>query len=378
MPCSCLKPAGEEDLEVLNAHRRIEKDIVADSKLIKTQIKLLLLGAGSSGKSTFVRQMRIIHGNGFSDEERRFIRVIIYDNVVTCMQTLIAAMTQLNIVFEKEYSKQCAGYVANIKAERFAHADEFVGVSEWIQELWKDGGIQVCYSRRSEFEIMDCCSYFLDNVHRLADGSYVPTDMDVVHMRSPTTSVLEYDFLLDDLTYKIVDVGGQETERRKWLSCFEGVTSVIFLAALSEYTHVYADEDGKKYNALMESQQLMAKVMRSKYLSTASFILFLNKNDVFEERIRNYKLREYYPDYAGPSRNADAAYKYIERMFMMGVPMEREQLQQKRNQSAKILAEEPLVYCHRTTATDTENIRRIFSAVKDTILEHFLTAFRMM
>lgn len=39
----------------------------------------------------------------------------------------------------------------------------------------------------------------------------------------------------------MVDVGGQRCERRKWIHCFENVTSIIFLVALSEYDQVLAE-----------------------------------------------------------------------------------------------------------------------------------------
>lgn len=43
---------------------------------------------------------------------------------------------------------------------------------------------------------------------------------------------------------RIVDVGGQKSERRKWIHCFENVTSLIFLASLSEYDQVLEEREG--------------------------------------------------------------------------------------------------------------------------------------
>ena len=41
----------------------------------------------------------------------------------------------------------------------------------------------------------------------------------------------------------MVDVGGQRSERRKWIHCFEGVTSVLFLVAISEYDQVLSSAE---------------------------------------------------------------------------------------------------------------------------------------
>lgn len=38
------------------------------------------------------------------------------------------------------------------------------------------------------------------------------------------------------------DVGGQRSERKKWIHCFENVTSIIFCVALSEYDQVLLEE----------------------------------------------------------------------------------------------------------------------------------------
>jgi len=41
-----------------------------------------------------------------------------------------------------------------------------------------------------------------------------------------------------DLNFRVFDVGGQRSERKKWIHCFEDVTAIIFIVALSEYDQV--------------------------------------------------------------------------------------------------------------------------------------------
>ena len=63
----------------------------------------LLLGTGESGKSTFIKQMRIIHGTGYSEEDKRSFIKLIFQNIFTAMNSMIRAMDNLRIkyVFEK-------------------------------------------------------------------------------------------------------------------------------------------------------------------------------------------------------------------------------------------------------------------------------------
>lgn len=57
-------------------------------------------GTGESGKSTFIKQMRIIHGAGYPDEERRSLIKLVYQNIYLAMYTLIRAMETLKIPYE--------------------------------------------------------------------------------------------------------------------------------------------------------------------------------------------------------------------------------------------------------------------------------------
>ena len=86
---------------------------------------------------------------------------------------------------------------------------------------------------------------YLTSIDRISSGDYVPTEQDVLRARVPTTGIVEYTFLIENITFRMVDVGGQRSERRKWIHCFENVTSIMFLAALSEYDQVLAESDNE-------------------------------------------------------------------------------------------------------------------------------------
>lgn len=62
-------------------------------------------GTGESGKSTFLKQMRIIHGRGYSEEDRRSFTRLVYQNIFTAMQAMIQAMSTLQIPYKYEHNK---------------------------------------------------------------------------------------------------------------------------------------------------------------------------------------------------------------------------------------------------------------------------------
>ncbi|OPJ87826.1 hypothetical protein AV530_017766 [Patagioenas fasciata monilis] len=86
---------------------------------------------------------------------------------------------------------------------------------------------------------------YLNDLDRIADSAYLPTQQDVLRVRVPTTGIIEYPFDLQSVIFRMVDVGGQRSERRKWIHCFENVTSIMFLVALSEYDQVLVESDNE-------------------------------------------------------------------------------------------------------------------------------------
>ena len=78
-------------------------------------------------------------------------------------------------------------------------------------------------------------SYFFADLDRLFDPSYAPNEQDIVHTRARTIGITETVFHLRENEMLMVDVGGQKSERRKWIHCFQDVTSILFLVSLSGY-----------------------------------------------------------------------------------------------------------------------------------------------
>lgn len=119
----------------------------------------------------------------------------------------------------------------------------------------------------------------------------------MLRVRVPTTGIIEYPFVLENITFRMVDVGGQRSERRKWIHCFENVTSIMFLAALSEYDQVLVESDNE--NRMEESKALFRTIITYPWFQNSSVILFLNKKDLLEEKIMHSHLVDYFPEFDG-------------------------------------------------------------------------------
>jgi translation elongation factor EF-1alpha len=125
----------------------------------------------------------------------------------------------------------------------------------------------------------------------------VPDEQDILRSRAKTTGIIETEFEVDNLYFRLVDVGGQRSERKKWIHCFQEVTAVVFCVAMSEYDlKLYEDET---VNRMDESLKLFDEICNSKWFSDVSVILFLNKSDIFGEKIHKVDLSVCFPDYKG-------------------------------------------------------------------------------
>lgn len=121
-------------------------------------MKLLLLGAGESGKSTFLKQMRIIHGIKFEPELMREYQHVIYQNIVRGMQVLVDAREKLDIAWENQVTEVAAERVRKILHGIELDSEYFEEYAPIVQALWQDRAIRRAYERRREFQIVSISS----------------------------------------------------------------------------------------------------------------------------------------------------------------------------------------------------------------------------
>ncbi|XP_072014592.1 guanine nucleotide-binding protein G(o) subunit alpha-like [Amphiura filiformis] len=344
---------------VAQRHKEIEQKIIQDKMKRARTVRLLLLGAGESGKSTFAKQMRIIHHGSYDNMECMAYRDLVFSNVLCSMKNILQAMKTLNIPFYNESRREDA-MLFNTQAKLVieGYIDFSLELADAIYRLWKDPGLRMCYARSSEFQLIDSASYFFKSVHRIAEEHYLPTDDDIVRTRLVTTGVHETSFQFRNMNFILIDVGGQRTERRKWIHFFENVTAILFCIALSEYDQRLR-EDGVT-NRMQESLDLFQKICSWKWFRKTPKILFLNKCDIFESKVKKVPISVFFKQYRGTSEVKEAR-QYICKQFV-----------------SKNKCKDSPVYHHYTTATDRSNVQFVFDAAMDVVLHQTLSDVGMI
>ncbi|XP_060089400.1 guanine nucleotide-binding protein subunit alpha-15-like [Heteronotia binoei] len=369
--CSCF--LSEEEKNAIAIDKEINRLLQEQKKREKQELKLLLLGTGESGKSTFIKQMRIIHGVGFSEEDRKGFAKVVYQNIFSCIQAMIKAMETLQIPYAQSENMQNAQLLMGVDAYKVTLLEPHY--VRMLESLWKDTGIRTSYQRRREYHLLDSTFYFLSNLDRIGAAGYIPSAQDILRTRMPTSGINEYCFLVQKVTLRIVDVGGQKSERRKWIHCFENVIALIYLASLSEYDQYLEENDHE--NRMRESLDLFRTILELPWFQYTSIILFLNKTDILEEKIMSSDLASYFPGFPGPKQDAQAAKEFILGMYMDVYQHFSDPSHNFSLQLSKDVYGPRILYPHYTCATDTQNICTVFEDIKDVVLASYLEEFNL-
>jgi hypothetical protein len=133
----------------------IDKQIQADAARAANEVKLLLLGAGESGKSTIVKQMKIIHENGYTIDECLQYKPIVYSNVVQSLIAIIRAMGHLKIPLENQDRVHDARRLFELASMLDDHNDLPLELCKVMKSLWTDEGVQECFKRSREYQLND-------------------------------------------------------------------------------------------------------------------------------------------------------------------------------------------------------------------------------
>ncbi|XP_022636642.1 guanine nucleotide-binding protein alpha-1 subunit isoform X3 [Vigna radiata var. radiata] len=343
--CSKRRRFRDADAEENAQDAEIERRIELETKAEKHIQKLLLLGAGESGKSTIFKQIKLLFQTGFDDAELKSYIPVIHANV---FQTI------------KDIGEKLSEIGGRLDYPRLTKE-----LAQEIETLWEDAAIQETYARANELQVPDCTHYFMENLERLSDANYVPTKEDILYARVRTTGVVEIQFSpvgenkRSGEVYRLFDVGGQRNERRKWIHLFEGVTAVIFCAAISEYDQTLYEDENK--NRMMETKELFEWVLKQPCFEKTSFMLFLNKFDIFEKKILKVPLnvcewfKEYQPVSTG-KQEIEHAYEFVKKKF--------EELY---FQSIAPDHVDRVFKIYRTTALDQKLVKKTFKLVDETL-----------
>jgi GTPase SAR1 family protein len=301
--------------------------------------QLVLLGGGECGKTTIFKQIQLLHGSGFSDEVRSDWVSAVSASPLRSMRVLLTKADELGLPVNEAFKEAILGSYQSLNQL----TEEAAGR---IKEVYKSPEIQgLINDKEQKLDLDDNAFYFLDKVEEMGKSNFLPSTEDILKVRDPTRTIETLDFQYGKAKFRVIDVGGQRMERPKWNLTGE-ITAVIFVCALTEYNQVLREDI--KQNRLKESLNLFDIACNRRY-PDKPILLFLNKKDLFANKIKDTDLKVCFPTYKGGC-DYDAALEYIKWKFM----------NVRKDKSKQI-------YVMETTATDTKNMEFIIKSMVDIV-----------
>eukprot|EP01126_Amoeba_proteus_P032282 TRINITY_DN3150_c0_g3_i2.p1 TRINITY_DN3150_c0_g3~~TRINITY_DN3150_c0_g3_i2.p1 ORF type:complete len:343 (+),score=59.26 TRINITY_DN3150_c0_g3_i2:60-1088(+) len=310
--------------------------------------KVLILGAGETGKSTFLKQILLCHGvsEGEILKMRQKTKIAAISCVFQGLQILCRILTT-----ESDFKQ-----ILEVK-ETALFVDILLGAStqaleqrelDAMKHLCKCEAVRPVIALKRDV-LASNFEFFMNKLESLLDENYVVTDEDMLRVRIVTTGVCHYDIMIDSVMWEFIDVGGQRTERRKWLHLFDDITSLVFLTSL-DFFNKSLEEDPNE-NRLNEDVNLFKEMIH--HPSLPSFwIFFQNKVDVLREQIQDGSFHKWCPQ--APT-DLEGAIMWHRKKFLVNIPHEKN------------------VSFHVTCALDTKNMKTIIKLVREEILRERLS-----
>lgn len=338
--------------------QEIDKFLKEDFKKTKKDLKILLLGTAESGKSTVLKQFRIIFSTRFTDVEREAMRPTIQRNLFSSILSILTAHEVWELDFALPESDEAARVVrsttSTIRLGVDRPSEEEVAA---IAVLWNDPSIKECAAKGSEYNLLDSAPYFLDNISRISSEGYMPNDQDILRSRVITTVVSEFKFTDNGVTYRLYDVGGHRSARKTWVPFFDDCNAILFVVAVSSYNQQLAED--KDVNRIQEALVLFEAIVNHPLFNSTSIILFMNKTDLFAEKVKRFPIKPHFLDYEPPGPDGPSEVKHGLKFF------EKKFSSVNRNPKREL-------FIHETCSTDTKQIKAVLFAVNAIIVNNNL------
>eukprot|EP01084_Bolivina_argentea_P307164 530869_1 len=341
-------------------------------------ISLLLLGPGGSGKSTVLKQMEKIYRgqvqNKILKDAAQYIRQNILEDIYDlATQNAILKASHPSCELSQQSQEICT-QIASLKGGHLEETELTPQLAQSICILWNDPGLQHTYNIRKTSHIMDNAPYFFSNIKRISSERYITNFEDYVRVRHRTTGIIESEFDVDvdnsnnnnKWKFKVTDVGGQRTERKKWLRCFTDIHAIIYVMSLAAYDQTLFEDHTQ--NCYREAIYVFEKTMEHEALQSVDVIVFLNKNDLFVPKIKQIPFSVFDENFNKElihDGNAVKSYlrnEYKKRFYNGLTPKESQRR----------------IHFHVTCATDTNQIETVMHVIQFETVRNMMTIGMLM
>lgn len=308
-----------------------------------TEIKMIVLGAAQSGKSTLLRSCEIVCDGDLAKEEREELIPVIRAQPYLLLKRIIKEMKKQGISLD-EGSVEYVEEIVKTDVERdVLLSKRHVDV---IYKLWSDAGILKAYENIQD-KISPHTKYFIESSERFSNEEYLTDDFLRVYKK--TRDIEEFSTVnkLSSLRTSIVTVGGARDQRRKWAGCFEDCSGLFFTVNIAAYDQ---KTEGNT-NCMQEALRLWRQIVNLPCFEDSVIVLLFTHFDEYRGKIKRVPLNKCvcFTDFDATQRDISVTVDYIKDQFLRHTTR-------------------PVVV-HMCCSTDTDSVKRSFDSTLSKILE---------
>eukprot|EP01084_Bolivina_argentea_P097930 176029_1 len=326
---------NEQKEEKMN---QLERDKQKDKQILK----MMMIGSGSSGKSTIFKQVQTLYGKQLKSADRKVFVEHIHEQCIVQMKIVLDVIDEYIDATNDDDDKEDDNDVQPGLHEFFGKNKQILKLSEpalqakeiveclhytshklndeivsALKLLWQEPVVQKIYELRHITKVVHSSAFFWNKLDTINSDDYEPDDRDILSVRYRTTGTKEskYDLKNQKKEFSIIDVGGAKSERKKWIKCFNGLSAIIFVAGLSCYDEIMWEDWST--NMMTDQLKLFDDICSNELLQEIPIFLFLTHKDLFEIKIQTVPLQKCssFADYSGNSNSSEETTNYVKAKF---------------------------------------------------------------
>ncbi|GAW13299.1 hypothetical protein ANO14919_026800 [Xylariales sp. No.14919] len=251
--------------------------------------KVLLLGASGGGKSTLINALRLsteaedVRGN------RSDLRALVWNNMLDSVREFLRAMEEWgDVPIMASARTLLLDPCTDCDRDPAINPEHTREVARAILSLRPTLDSQNVVKWKKVYQFHDNAEYYIENVDRLAEQAVqrsVPTDGDLLRTQVTTTGVHQTTLTYQGSQFCVYDVGGERSERKKWVHAYEDVSAVIYPVDTTGYEKSL--REAENVDRMLEQFVIFESISNSRWFAQSSFIIVFTKMDLLEGYLKD-------------------------------------------------------------------------------------------
>ncbi|EMD68166.1 hypothetical protein COCSADRAFT_133578 [Bipolaris sorokiniana ND90Pr] len=304
--------ANYEHVEAINRSEAIDRALQREATNLRHETKLILVGKINSGKDLLMHQLKMLYAEGHQPANERIKhRCQIIQVVYSLMQSMADLLKDTGVSLPSELNQHFATLLNELEAGNEGITPD---AAKAIDRLWSSPQFSKLYDHNFEIDFPQYAPYFAQEVARIADQDYVPTEADIIRLNQSMRGIKELRFNWDELDIHLFNIkeGFPDQFRERWFHQLEGAAALMYTIDVSLYDKPSPTQPNE--SLLMDEFRSFESWISQPGFSTSSIIIIFNNYTRFTRKMPHSPLEKFFPDYSSSKSEPEvSARQYIMR-----------------------------------------------------------------